>query len=91
MATFPGGSPYAMVREIAGGFLSVNDRTFRRFEPTELDRIGHELERMIKQVRSETPDLEDLKAVQQRHRSLQRLSGARMMLQQLRMRMARRF
>lgn len=86
MASFPGGSPYAMVREIAGGFLQVNERTFRRFQRGELDRISHELERHIRHVRGEQLDSEDSKAVQMRNRSLQRLTGARMMLQQFRIR-----
>lgn len=86
MASFPGGSPYSMVREIAGGYLQVNERTFKRFQRGELDRISHEIERLIRQVRGETPALDDTKALQLRNRSLQRLSSARMQLRQYRMR-----
>jgi hypothetical protein len=81
VASFPGGSAYAMAREIAGGFLLVTDRTFKRFSAEQLRLLSFELERLIRDVRSEQPDLDDMKAIQKRNRTLQRVTSARLMLQ----------
>lgn len=69
-----------MVREIAGGFLIVSERTFARFGPGELQQLSFEIERLLKDVRAQTPDLEDLNAVRLRQRTMQRLNSAQMML-----------
>jgi len=80
MPPFPGGSAYTMVREISGGFLLVTERTFARFSRDQLVRLGFELDRFVIQVRSEQPPQDDLKGIQKRNRTLQRLTSARMML-----------
>ncbi|MCH9651861.1 MAG: hypothetical protein K0U98_26770 [Deltaproteobacteria bacterium] len=69
-----------MVREIAGGFLLVTERTFKRFSPDQLRKLSFELDRFVIQARSEQPPQEDLQAIQKRHRTLQRLTTSRMML-----------
>ncbi len=68
MGNFTGGSAYAMVQQVADGFLLVTERSFRR--------LG----------RGEQPDREDLQAVQQRNRKIQRLNTCRMMLRTYRQR-----
>jgi len=80
MTNFPGGSPWAMARDIGGGYLLPTERTFMRFAPAELDQIGFELERILRDVRGEQPALEDLPAIQQRNRKMQRLNAALSML-----------
>ena len=89
MATFPGGSAYAMAREISGGFLLVTERTFKRFSGEQLKLLGFELEKLIKQVRAEQPPLDDVQALQKRNRTLQRITTARMMLRSYLLRQAR--
>jgi hypothetical protein len=89
MAHFPGGSAWAMVRDIAEGFILLTERSFRSFGPPELERFQFELDRRLRDVRGEQPDLSDLGAIQQRNRRLQRLQTAQVMLQAYRVRLKR--
>lgn len=86
MGAFAGGSAYAMVEQVAGGYLLVTERTFRRLVRGELDQLGFELEKKLRSVRGEQPALDDMDAVRLRNRAIQRLNAARMMLQTYRRR-----
>ena len=85
MASFPGGSAYAMARDIGEGYHSVNERTFQRFNRADLDKLTFELNRLLKEVRGDQPAIDDLPAVQQRNRKIQRLNTAMMILRAFRM------
>lgn len=80
MAGFPGGSAWATAKDIAEGYLLVTERTFRRFDPGQLDKLAFEIERAQRDIRGDQPDAEDLEAVQLRNRKLMRLKGALTML-----------
>jgi hypothetical protein len=80
MAVFPGGSAYAMVREIAEGYFLVPERSFTRFAPPELDQMRFELDRHLREIRGEQPPLDDVGALRLRNRRIQRLNGAQMIL-----------
>lgn len=80
MPPFPGGSAYSTVREIAGGYLHVTERTFKRFDRAQLSQLGFEIDRHLMEVRAEQPGLEDLQAIQKRNRTIQRLNACRLML-----------
>lgn len=80
MATFPGGSAFAMARDIAGGFLLVTERTYQRHSPEELDLLAFELDRLMREARGEQPPLDDVSALQARNRKIQRLNSAFTML-----------
>ena len=69
-----------MVKDIAEGFVAVNERTFARFAVPDLERIGFELDRALRDIRGDQPSLDDLPAIQLRNRRLQRLTGAVTML-----------
>lgn len=86
MGNFTGGSAYAMVQQVADGFLLVTERSFQRLGHGELDKLGFEIEKVLREVRGEQPDLQDLQAVQQRNRKIQRLNTCRMMLRTYRQR-----
>ena len=86
MGNFTGGSAYAMVQQIADGFLLVTERTFIRLGRGELDKLGFELDKVLREVRGEQPALEDLAAVRKRNRKIQRLNTCRMMLRTYRQR-----
>ena len=86
MGNFTGGSAYAMIRQVADGFLLVTERNFRRLGRGELDKLNLEIEKVLREVRGEQPVLEDLQAVQQRNRRIQRLNTCRMMLRTYRQR-----
>jgi len=69
-----------MAKDIAEGFLLVTERTFARFAPPELDLLQFEMDRALRDVRGSQPPLDDLPAIQQRNRKIQRLNGALAML-----------
>ena len=81
---FLGGSAWAMVQSVADGHQTVTDRTFRSMTRGELDQLGFEIERCLRDLRGEQPSLDDLKAIQQRNRKLQRLNSARMVMRTFR-------
>ncbi len=82
--TFQGGSAWAMVREIADGYILVTSRTFMRMTPRDVQTLTRELERRVREIRGEQPSLEDTSAVQLRQRRLQRLKGAQIVLRGVR-------
>lgn len=86
MGNFIGGSAYAMTQQVAGGHVLVTERTFRRLGRAELDSLSHELEKHLREIRGDQPALDDLPAIQQRNRKIQRLNTCRMMLRTYRQR-----
>lgn len=89
MGNFPGGSPWAMARDMGDGYLLPTERTFSRFEAAELDQIGFELERILRDARGAQPPLDDLPAIQQRNRKIQRLNQGLLILRSYQQRKAR--
>ena len=80
MVTFPGGSAWAMARDIADGYVLVTARTFQRMPASALDKISFEMERRLREIRGNQPDLEDIQALKTRNRRMQRLAQARTIL-----------
>jgi hypothetical protein len=76
VGNFSGGSAYAMAKDIAEGYLLVTERTYLRLLPPELDQLAFEMDRAMRDIRSDQPALEDIMALKQRNRKLQRLTGA---------------
>ncbi len=73
-----------MARDVGDGYILVNERTFVRMSSPELDKLGFEVERKLREVRGTQPDQNDTQALQLRNRRMQRLSHARMVLQAFR-------
>lgn len=86
MSSFPGGSAWAMARDISKGYLLVTDRLVLRLTPGQVDTLIHELDRLLRGVRSEQPDLSDIEALRQRNQTLQRLTGGRRIIESVRRR-----
>ena len=86
MSNFVGGSAYAMVQQVAEGFLLVTERSFRRLNRGELDKLGFEIDKVTREIRGDQPAVDDLQAVQKRNRKIQRLNTCRMMLRTFRQR-----
>ena len=80
MPNFQGGSVYAVVQNITSGVLLVTDKTLKRLSVGELQQLAMELDRQLRMIRSEQPPLDDTKAVQNRHRRIQKLNSALTML-----------
>ncbi len=79
--TFPGGSAWAMVRDVAEGYVLVTERTFLRLTAEELNQITFELDRRLREARGEQPPLDATAEQQLRHRRISRLVGAQRILQ----------
>ncbi len=77
---FPGGSAYAMARDVAEGYLLVTERTFKTFSRSDLDQLTFEIDRHMRELRGDQPALDDLPAIQARQRKMQRLNSALQML-----------
>ena len=83
---FPGGSAYAMARDVAEGYLLVTERTFKTMSRADLDQIVFELDRYLRELRGEQPPLDDVPALQQRQRRIQRINTALMVVRSYRTR-----
>ena len=83
---FPGGSAYAMARDVAEGYLLVTERTFKNLTRADLDQLAFEIDRHLRELRGDQPALDDLPAIQLRQRKMQRLNSALMMLRGYRQR-----
>ncbi len=86
MGNFIGGSAYAMVQQVAEGFTLVTERTFRRLSRGELDTLNMQIEKLLREIRGNQPQLDDTQAIQKRNRRIQRLNTCRMMLRTFRQR-----
>lgn len=80
-----GGSAYAMARDMAEGYLMVTERTFRTMTRGELDQLAFEIDRHLRELRGDQPSLEDIPAIQQRQRKMQRLNTALVILRSYRL------
>ncbi|HYO11950.1 MAG TPA: hypothetical protein VE685_02000 [Thermoanaerobaculia bacterium] len=80
----PGGSAWAMARDVAEGYLAVTERTFRTMTRADLDQLNFEIDRHMRELRGDQPALEDIQAIQLRQRRLQRLNTALLMLRSYR-------
>ena len=86
MGNFIGGSAYAMVQQVAEGLTLVTERSFRRLGRGELDKLGFEIEKVLRDIRSDQPAANDLQMIQKRNRKVQRLNTCRMVLRTYRQR-----
>jgi len=85
MGNFLGGSAYGMANQITDGYIIVSPRTFQRLQRAELDKLSFEMDKRLREVRADQPDIDDLKAVQGKNRKMMRLTGALRMLKSYRM------
>ena len=83
---FPGGSAYAMARDVGEGYLLVTERTFKTMSRSDLDQIVFEMDRYLRELRGDQPAIDDLPAVQQRQRKMQRVNSALSMIRGYRIR-----
>ena len=87
MGNFMGGSAWAMAQQIAEGYILVSERTYKRLERVELDKLGFEMEKLLREVRGEQVPLDDIQAIQQKSRKASRLMGAVSQLRQYQQRL----
>lgn len=82
---FPGGSAYAMARDVAEGYLLVTERNFKTMSRSDLDQLVFEVDRYLRELRGEQPPLDDTPALQQRQRRMQRLNSALIVIRSFRL------
>ena len=87
MGNYMGGSAWAMAQQIGDGFILVSERTYKRLERGELEKLAFELDKLTREVRAEQPPLDDIPAIQQKNRKLSRLTGALGQLRSYQMRL----
>ena len=73
-----------MARDIAEGYLMVTERTFKSLTRPDLDQLGFELERYLRDLRGEQYPLDDIQAIQARNRKIQRVNMAMMVMRSYR-------
>ena len=73
-----------MAREIASGYVLVTERTYRNMAAPQLDKLTFELNRLLRELRGDQPPVEDVGAIRDRNRRIQRLNGALSMLRAFR-------
>ncbi len=81
-----GGSAYSMARDIGEGYVTVTERTMRKMTRAEIDKLGMELDRFLRDLRGTAVNLQDLPALQARNRKIQRLTAAAMVARSYKMR-----
>jgi hypothetical protein len=69
-----------MAKDVASGVQLLTEPLLRRLRRDELEKLVFELDRLLREVRSEQPPLEDIPALQQRNRRIQRLQHAAQMI-----------
>jgi hypothetical protein len=73
---FMGGSAWSMTRDIADGFVSVTERTYRQMTAAQMGQLSHEIERRLRDLRGGATTNEASAEMQSRQRRIQRLNGA---------------
>jgi hypothetical protein len=81
MSGFPGGSAWAMARDISSGYLRLNERTLARFNRGQIGRLTFEIDKLLREVRGEQPDLTDVNALRKRNQRIQRLTTGRRLIE----------
>jgi hypothetical protein len=76
MAVFQGGSAYAMVRDIADGYIITSELTFKQFRDADFQSFLFEGDRLLREVRGTQAPTGDVEATQRRQRRLRRIQQA---------------
>ena len=87
MGNFMGGSAWAMAQQIGDGFILVSERTYKRLDRGELDKLGFEMDKLLREVRAVQVPLDDIPGIQHKQRKASRLMGAISQLRQYQMRL----
>ena len=73
-----------MARDIAEGYLTITERSFKNLTRADLDQLAFELERHLRDLRGDQAALDDIQAIQARNRKIQRVNTAVMVLRSYR-------
>ena len=76
MGTFMGGSAPAMAKQICDGFTIMSQAIVKKLDIRQMEQLEWELDKRLRETRSEAVDLTDQEGVTQRNRRLSRIEGA---------------
>ena len=76
MGTFQGGSAPAMANQICDGYTLVTQLVLKRLSLDQMNMLEFELDKRLRETRSEALDLSDQPALQARNRRISRIEGA---------------
>ena len=76
-----------MAADLSEGYVTLNPVTLKKYEKHEIDALAKELEKVVRDTRSQVVPQDDAEASQARNRKLLRLSQANVVLQSWRARM----
>jgi hypothetical protein len=76
MSAFLGGSAYAMVRDVAEGYIIATELTFRKFLVGDFQSFGFEADKLLREIRGTVVPVGDVEGTKKRQRRMQRLQQA---------------
>lgn len=82
MGSFMGGSAPAMARQVCDGYTLLSANSLKRLELDQMVQLEFEMDRKLREARSEQPDLQDQAALQARNRRISRIDGQLRVLRQ---------
>jgi len=76
MGSFIGGSAPAMARQVCDGFTLLSQATLKRLDVSQMRTLEFEIDKRLRETRSELVSVEDQVALTKRNRRLSRIEGA---------------
>jgi len=76
MGNFIGGSAFAMANQIADGHLLLNIHHLKRLGPADINVLKAELNKILRETRSNQPPLDEIELLQRRNRKISRINNA---------------
>ncbi len=76
MGSFIGGSAPAMARQVCDGFTLLSQATLKRLDLGQMRTLEFEIDKRLRETRSELVSVEDQVALTKRNRRLSRIEGA---------------
>jgi predicted O-methyltransferase YrrM len=76
MGNFIGGSAFAMANQIADGHLLLNIHHLKRLTPADINVLKAELDKILRETRSEQPPLDQIELLQKRNRKISRINNS---------------
>jgi hypothetical protein len=78
-----------MAADLSEGYVTLNPVTLKKYEKHEIDALAKELEKVVRDTRSQVVPQDDAEASQTKNRKLLRLSQANVVLNSWRIRMSK--
>lgn len=74
------GSPKALVKDVAGGYLAFTPLVLKRFTPEEIKAISTQIDLLLREMRGQAVSARNIPALREKNLRLGRLNEAHMVL-----------